>query len=632
MTRVSGAGRAFLPAVPEAVAPLDPAVHGLAHTGPAAGAYLVEGRRAYAHGVQREPGTTVVVPGTGSVTVTAPSIGRAANVVLFPGLARRDLAGSAGMSIETLLVAPDLPLALLQWTGAGAASAPLTVELTLDWPRGIRAERGIERAAAGVAVHGEERALALGAAPRPRRLEIDEARAGTVRVTITPSPGDVTTLLLAGGTAEELRRAFAAGAHPRGHAVRAAAGPLDDGLACATGIEAIDDGVAWARARLVGLVERARRAPHGEAPVHARRLLSTGLAAIAVGDRETSVRAGKGLRRSAAAEDVPSAASALLAAQHAATFGDASRASEIARAWIAAVSAGRAEELDDDEAALWPFAATALADGLLHAAPDALSEALRSSARALSAELGRRASGARAPAPSGSRAGSKRTLPMAGAPTSLPIAREPTSPRDAGRLEWSRWLEHLLAGNPSLPEPPSARPAVETLRRATARFPTDPDAAWIEWRRAVEAGLARGPFGPATWDDDAGDPLTAEILLGLVHGLLGIAPDAPSGRIRLAPRMPAHLTGFSVRGVTLGDASLRFGYSRSGSTRVFELEPEHGGVPPLIVLEPSVDGRVSNVRIDGASADLDLRPYGGRTVVPVQIPLDAPRTVEITTG
>jgi hypothetical protein len=546
--------------------------------------------------------------------------------VLFPGLARRDFAGADGVSIETLLVAPDLPLVLLQWTGTGATTAPITVELTLAPPKKGRPD--VDRAAAGVAVHAGERGLAVGVVPAPRGIDVEDLHGGAVRVTVTPSPSGAITLLLAGGTAEEARRAFAAGAHPAGHAVRAAAGPLDYGLSCATGIGAIDDGVAWARVRLAGLRATTPDAGEMDAADHARLLLLQGLAAIAVGDREVSDLAGERLKAIRSSGDVPSAEAALLAARHASAFGDAARASELARFWTDGVAVGRAGAIDRDRAALWQLAASALSEGLLHAAPDALIRALRSYAAegaAASPALPRAGAGSR-PLPMVE--GASRPLPMVEG-ASRPLPEEESASRPA---EWARWLKHVFEGNPSLPAPASARPAVGALRRAMGLFPVDPDSAWNEWRRAVEAGLVDGPAGPATWDDDGNDPLTTEILLALVHGLLGIAPDAPSGRIRLAPRMPGHLASFAVRGVTLGDASIRLAYRRSGSTRVFELEPEHGGVPPLVVLEPSMEGRVSHVRIDGAPADLDSRPHGGRTIVPVQLPLDAPRTVEITTG
>jgi hypothetical protein len=96
--------------------------------------------------------------------------------------------------------------------------------------------------------------------------------------------------------------------------------------------------------------------------------------------------------------------------------------------------------------------------------------------------------------------------------------------------------------------------------------------------------------------------------------------------------MPTHVTSFAVGGITLGNASLRLGYERSGQTHVFKLEPELAAVPPLIVLEPTVVGRVASVRVDEALADLDVHTVGRLSLVPVQLPLDGPRRVEITTG
>jgi len=140
-------------------------------------------------------------------------------------------------------------------------------------------------------------------------------------------------------------------------------------------------------------------------------------------------------------------------------------------------------------------------------------------------------------------------------------------------------------------------------------------------------GLAGGPEGPATWGSS-----TADLLLALVHGLLGLEHDAPVGRLRIAPRLPSHLTSFAVRGIALGDSSLRLEYERDASTHHFELTPEFASVPPLIVFEPTVAGTVREVRVDGALADLSLRIHGDFCVVPVQLPLDGARSLDIVTG
>jgi hypothetical protein len=63
----------------------------------------------------------------------------------------------------------------------------------------------------------------------------------------------------------------------------------------------------------------------------------------------------------------------------------------------------------------------------------------------------------------------------------------------------------------------------------------------------------------------------------------------------------------------------------------YTLEPATAAVPPSVVFEPAVPGRVREVRVDGRPAQLDTRQDGDRTIVPLQIPVDAPRTVEIVT-
>jgi hypothetical protein len=48
-----------------------------------------------------------------------------------------------------------------------------------------------------------------------------------------------------------------------------------------------------------------------------------------------------------------------------------------------------------------------------------------------------------------------------------------------------------------------------------------------------------------------------------------------------------------------------------------------------VVLEPVVRGRVTSTRVDGAPADLDRVEDGASTRVPVQLSVDAERTVEV---
>ncbi|MGB1658487.1 MAG: hypothetical protein ACPHO4_14200, partial [Longimicrobiales bacterium] len=111
---------------------------------------------------------------------------------------------------------------------------------------------------------------------------------------------------------------------------------------------------------------------------------------------------------------------------------------------------------------------------------------------------------------------------------------------------------------------------------------------------------------------------------------LGLSPDAPVGRLRLAPRMPTHLTSFVAAGIRIGDGTIRMTYERAGNAVLYSLEPERIGVPPLLVFEPSVHSAVAAVTVDGRVAELDMRSDGGRTIVPVQLPLDGVRTLGFT--
>jgi hypothetical protein len=91
---------------------------------------------------------------------------------------------------------------------------------------------------------------------------------------------------------------------------------------------------------------------------------------------------------------------------------------------------------------------------------------------------------------------------------------------------------------------------------------------------------------------------------------------------------------FTARNLRVGTATLGLSYVREGGVHRFRLEPHGGGVPPMVVFEPSVaGGPVRGVEVDGAAAELDARPLGpGRTGVRIQIPVDEPRTVAVACG
>ena len=104
---------------------------------------------------------------------------------------------------------------------------------------------------------------------------------------------------------------------------------------------------------------------------------------------------------------------------------------------------------------------------------------------------------------------------------------------------------------------------------------------------------------------------------------------AEDARLRLAPRLPAHLTRMRAEGVGVGATRLSLAYERDGGSQRFTIEPTLATVPPNLVFEPAVAGSIRKVSVDGVVAELNLRREGARTVVPVQLSVDAPRVVEI---
>jgi hypothetical protein len=193
----------------------------------------------------------------------------------------------------------------------------------------------------------------------------------------------------------------------------------------------------------------------------------------------------------------------------------------------------------------------------------------------------------------------------------------------------------LLSLSAPVPTPPEPDTPLGAWALWTAR---DPDAAWTAWRSLLGRGLAGGAGGRGTWDAAARPPGAAPeagiLLCGLAHGLLGLTPDAPSGRIRIAPSFPDHVSAFRAAGIRVGDAELALGFEREGRTHRLRLEPTRGRAPVTVVLEPSVPGPApgappGEARVDGVRADLVAVAAGSRTRFRVQLVLDAPRTVEL---
>jgi len=598
----------ILAAAPEVVSTIPASLTGLTRAGPAKpGPFIVEGRRTLVAGSQKVSGASVDIDGLPTAKLTT-SPENAVNLLLFPGVGRREFVSPRGVGQETILAAPTLPFAVFQWDG-DAGPGSIEVEIPAFEVRPLTT-LATERA---VAIRlTPDKWMGVAVTPAPKSLAVEPAVA-SVSVLIDPAKGAPVSVVIAAGTSAEVCAAFAAAAHAPGHAVRAASGTSDEGLVLETGVEEIDDAVAWAAARLAGLAAQSRHAAQGRRAAQEEsgtaheqsgtdhEQLSLGLAALAIGDRDTAE-----VVASHMAPGSPSAA--ILAAQTALALGDTKMAAVAGGELLA----GERPPATGADSEMRRLSARLLADALRYAAPDSTILALRAWA-----------------ASSDGNSGSGRRLPMA-----RPV------PPPASEAEW---LSTLLAGVPAgAPtrgtDGRSGTTAADTARRVTALFLTDPAAAWIAWRRILTEGLANGPHGPATWDrreappeQDAasGGSVTAELLLALTQGLLGMAPDAPVGRLHLAPRLPSHLTRFAARGIRVGDTTIRLEVERTGSTLRYTLVPERAPVPPLVVFAPTVCGEVTSVRVDGQPADLEVTTRGGLTTISLQLPVDGRRIVEV---
>jgi hypothetical protein len=562
---------------------------GLAVAGPAGpGRLFVEGERTAVHAAQRHPVGTIRI-GARAVGPLRVELGSAANVVGSPGSARREWVGPEGTALETIIAASTLPLVVIQWA-FGSAWRP--EEITLGIPA-LDDRISYRIGPDSVVIRAGEEEVAVGVSPRPARLEIGEEGASGTSLKIRPAPGSdspgALTLIVAAGPASRVQAAFGAAAHLPAQARLAWDGPHAEGLSVSTEVSEVDDGVAWARWRLRGALSRcAESLPSDVAAPDTPDPFWAALASVGIGD---SPSAALGLE---AIRGVDHERSAFLAAAIARTFGDARPAVEIARSLVSVEG-----EADDG---MRRAALTALADALHGSASTALLSSLRAAASRPEREA--------------------RRLPMAG--------------RAPAAVSAGAWLTSLLEGEPASPVPTPLDEAEALLYTLPSLFRSDPDRAWGEWRGRIAEGLADGPAGPGTWDDleIAGTilvPNTAALLSSLSGGLLGLSPDARLGRVRIGPRLPSHLTRFRADGITAGATRLSLIHEREGDTHRFTLEPAAAAVPPSVVFEPAVPGRVREVRIDGRPAELDARQDGDRTIVPLQIPVDAPRTVEIVT-
>jgi hypothetical protein len=593
------------PELPQAIPEIGEGVPTLALSGTAAGRpFLIEGDVAAVSGSLRSGCERVRISGTLAAANFRLVGSLGVNFVASPGSLRREIVADGATTVESVVIAPTLPLVVAQWTPSIAARPPVEVTLLPDCAdvsfaqnAGVIIARDADRPETQVAagLHGSDAAWEV--------VESD-APGLTVRHGM-PSMG-FATLLLSAGSTQKIRAAFGAAAHLRAHTARATEAPYDV-VRTLTGIPSLDDGIGWLTTRLGRSLRRGSpsRMPQGQknerlAAVHA---FWSGAGAVAAGDSEGASLAMSLLEGATEAEadgivDWPSDLLApLLAARIGLALGDTRQARVHAKRLLSSQAAPLTAAGHDVRA----LAAHSLADALRYAE----SEERLGQLRALAATP---------------RANGHRGLPMLHAPR----------PGTASFLEQC-WTEPLtVRGN----APPTGHSELDRILAEWAHSGTDPEVRWTALRATLSAGQENGPAGPGSWDEEAsstlpGAPVAGAILAALVHGLIGYTPDAPSGRARLAPAFPGHLTAFHIQNLRLGESSLSLRYHRKGSDHRFELSPEIAKVPPMIVFEPTVDGaRLTRATIDGVAAELDAQVHGNRTRVSVQIPLDSTRTVE----
>ena len=516
------------------------------------------------------------------------------NVLLAPAQARREMVGGDGSWMETLLVTSDGLAA--QWAPTHGGSAALArIRIELDLPAQIwRADGPFLRADAADGVR------LLQVVPAPTWSLRPSGGGLAVAADVALGAGGAARLLAASGAdraqAEARLTRLARARETRAESDLAALRTRR--LATRTGVSELDDGLAWAAARVDAAAGIASDAVHelalGE-PIPLdpdSRRAWTALGALASGS------GGRG------PVDATSPLGALARARAAAWRGVRLTAADLP-AWASA----DAGELNGSAHGVATRAALfALADAVEPWAGKERAEALRVRARIQAA------------APNATRAGARR-LPTLGA-SALAPAGDPLAAALAAALE--------LPGQPPY-APPLEDPPEGVARALTAWACLNAGAlerGFALFRRHLTDGFAHGV---GLWPDGRRihDPAGAALVpLVFLDGLLGARADAHYGRLRLAPRLPPHWTRLTVTGITIGDAEVTMDYEAVGGAHRFRIEQRSGAVPLMLIFEPILAVALgAPVRIDGEPADVAVAPTGGRAQARVQLPLDRMREI-----
>jgi hypothetical protein len=116
-----------------------------------------------------------------------------------------------------------------------------------------------------------------------------------------------------------------------------------------------------------------------------------------------------------------------------------------------------------------------------------------------------------------------------------------------------------------------------------------------------------------------------------MHTHLGIAPDAPRGRLRMRVCLPDWIHEIAVDNIRMADAFITLRYKREGESHYYEIEQVAGAMPVRLIFEPTFEKMVTAAHIDDVAADLNVQPHGQRIVAPLQIMLDNRRSIRFET-
>ncbi len=116
-----------------------------------------------------------------------------------------------------------------------------------------------------------------------------------------------------------------------------------------------------------------------------------------------------------------------------------------------------------------------------------------------------------------------------------------------------------------------------------------------------------------------------------MHALLGTAPDAPRGRLRLRVCLPDWIEALTIHNIRMADALVTMQYRREGGMHDYAFEQVAGAMPVRLIFEPTFTRPITTARVDDVAADLNVQPHGQRIIAPLQIMLDDRRRINFQT-